>query len=166
MSNCHAKLDSLVASVSTKLRERGYKPVTIQRHQRLWKNLEKYMKKQEVTTYTPDIGFLFLREFYEITVSKKLTKQERAHARSIKLLNDFLETGTIFPMEPKVSTVSALKLFGYLLADFKQFQQDKFSMTSTTLKNYDRYISRFLLYLEAHISEISMITPVLITAVR
>lgn len=162
MSNCHAKLDSLVVSVSTKLSERGYKPVTIQRHQRLWENLGRYMEKQEVTTYTPDIGFLFLREFYEITVSEKLTKQERAHARSIKLLNDFLETGTIFPMEPKVSTVSALKLFGYLLADFKQFQQDKFSMTSTTLKNYDRYISRFLLYLEAHISEISMITPVLI----
>ena len=105
MSNCHAKLDSLVASVSTKLRERGYKPVTIQRHQRLWENLGKYMEIQEVATYTPDIGFLFLREFYEITVSEKLTKQERAHARSIKLLNDFLGTGTIFPMEPKVSTV-------------------------------------------------------------
>jgi len=77
-------------------------------------------------------------------------------------LNDFIATGTIFPTAPKISAANALRIFGFLLADFKKFQQDRFSISLTTLNNYDRHIGRFLLYLEEHISKISNLTSCLI----
>ena len=153
---------NLFMSVKGKLRERGYGSNTICRYECCWNRLISYMHEQKIESYSPEVGLDFLEEVYGVTPMEELTKQQRFRTRSVKLLNDFIETGSIYPTAPKISTAKSLKMFGKLLSDFKRHQTERFEISKTTINNYDKYVGRFLLYLEAHISDISCLTPVLI----
>jgi integrase/recombinase XerD len=155
-------INYLVTSVKDKLRERGYSPNTIFRYQRCWNQLLNHMHGQEIESYSPKIGLDFLREVYNVNLIKDLTKQQRFRARAVKLLNDFVETGTIYPAAPRISAAKSLNVFGKILSGFKQYQVEKYEVSKKTIENYDKYIGRFLLYLENHISDISCLTQVLI----
>lgn len=161
MSNTQKReTTTLIISVKDKLLERGYRPSAIDHYQRCWNRLSSYMEDERCTNYTPQTGLSFLEDACGITMTDSLTKQQSLNARAIKLLNDFIETGTIFPASPKISASQSLKIFGYLLSDFKEYQAERFNMSFNTLNNYDGYVGRFLMYLENHISDISCLTPV------
>lgn len=160
--NTSKRTKTLVTSVKVKLQERGYDSNTICRYQCCWNRLMTYMNEQRIESYSPKVGLDFLREVYGVTPMENLTKQQRFRARSIKLLNDFIETGSIYPAAPRKSAANSLKVFGKLFSGFKQYQVEKYEISKTTINNYDKYVGRFLLYLEDHISDISRLTPALI----
>lgn len=155
-------INNLIMSIKDKLQERGYGSNTICRYECCWSRLIAYMYEQKIEIYSPEIGIIFLRETYGVTPMENLTYQQRFGVRSVKLLNDFIETGSIYPAAPKISAAKSLKVFGKLLSDFKQHQVERCEVTNTTINNYDTYVGRFLLYLEEHISDISLLTPELI----
>lgn len=160
MNNTQKKTSDLIRSVKDKLLERGCTPGTIDHYKCCWNKLTTYMKEHGIVNYNPQAGLSFLEDVCGIKMSENPTIQQRFNARAIKLLNDFIETGTIFPISSKISASKSLKVFGDLLTDFKQYQTKKFQISVTTLNNYDRYIGRFLKFLEDHISDISCLTPV------
>jgi hypothetical protein len=130
-------INYLVTSVKDKLRERGYSPNTICRYQRCWNQLLNHMHGQEIESYSPKIGLDFLREVYNVNLIKDLTKQQRFRARAVKLLNDFVETGTIYPAAPRISAAKSLNVFGKILSGFKQYQVEKYEVSKKTIENYD-----------------------------
>lgn len=160
--NTSKNINNLVRSVKGKLQERGFDSKTICRYQCCWNRLMVYMNERKIESYSPKVGLVFLQEVYSVTPMENLTKQQRLKARSVKLLNDFIETGSIYPAAPKISAAKSLKLFGDILSDFKQYQAEKYEISKTTINNYDKYVGRFLLYLEDHISDMSCLTPVLL----
>lgn len=109
--NTSKSIDNLVISVKGKLQERGYDYETICRYQCCWNLLMAYMNEQKIESYSPKIGLVFLREVYGVTPMENLTKQQCFRARSVKLLNDFIETGSIYPASPKISAAKSLKVF-------------------------------------------------------
>ena len=152
----------LIVAVKEKLRERGFVASSIDRYNCCWKKLFAYMQKQDISDYNPQVGMGYLEKICGITTSGSQDRRQRLNIRAIKLLNDFLRTGTIFPKSPKISAANSLNVFHSLLSDFKQYQHDKYEASVKTLESYDTYAGRFLMYLENHIGKISCIDSFLI----
>ena len=141
------------------LKERGYLASTIDKYWRYWNKLMSYMSEYCINDYSPTVGLNFLLDIYSISTSSELDKEKKWIVRSVQHLNDYREFGTIFPELPYVSTADCLKRFGGIIGEFKAYQRKKNNICETTLTSYDKYIGKFLLYIEnQNINELSEIT--------
>ncbi len=150
----------LIESVKEELSKAGYKPGTIQVYQRSWNALLKYETKNGIKSYSPKGGLEFLDAIYGICVFTALSKQDKVRARSITLLNDYRRDGMLFPSTGIYPTESFLCCFSQILEVFKKHQTNKFQISNSTLKRYNRHLGHFLLYLEKHeIIELKHLNP-------
>lgn len=155
----------LIKNIKKELSEVGYKPGTIKVYQRYWDALLVYEADKGICFYSPKVGLEFLGSIYGINVFTSLSKQDKVCARAITLLNDYSRDGILFPPERKVPTVSFLCCFGELFEAFKKERVDRHQISKKTLTNYNRYLGRFLFYLEKNnISDMNQLTPGLISA--
>ena len=156
----HKSTAHLIENVKKELSEVGYKPGSIRVYQKYWKALLAYETHNNISSYSPKVGLEFLDSIYGITVFTDLNKQDKVCARSITLLNDYSRDGMLFPTDSHLPTVSFLCCFGELLDSFKKYQSDRFQISKSTMSNYNRYLGRFLLYLEkSDIGDVSQLTP-------
>ena len=152
----------LIEKVKKVLSRQGFKPATIRCYQTCWNELLKFEADLGIDSYSPQTGIIFLEKIYKITVFKPLSKQDKTHARVIKLLNDYIQLGMIFP-KSTTSCKDSLKHFHSNLEEFKKYQKAKYQFSESTLTNYNIYVGKFLLYLEEHhIFSLDQITPVTI----
>jgi integrase/recombinase XerD len=152
-------IDEQIEDVKRELLRIGYGDKTIERYQRAWNRLIDYMKERSIEAYSTKVGLDFLEEAFQITVFTALTNENKMRARSINVLNDYYLHGVIFPK----CTTSSVSLLSYHLDALKKFQEyrKQYQITEKTLKNYERYIGKFLLYLERHgVTNLSQITVV------
>ncbi len=160
----HKSTFHLIENVKKELSEVGYKPGSIRVFQRYWDALLVFEAANSIGSYSSKVGLEFLEAIYGITVFSSLSKQEKVCARSITLLNDYSRNGMLFPTDGNLPTVSFLCCFGDLLESFKKSQVSRFQISKTTLSNYNRYLGRFLLYLEKHnIRDVNQLTPGIIS---
>ncbi len=153
----------LIENVKEELSKSGYKLRTIQVYQRYWNALLKYEANNNIKLYSPKCGLEFLDAIYGVNVFTALDKQDKVRARSITLLNDYSRNGMLFPSVGCPPTISFLCYFGQILEAFKKYQINKFQISNTTLKNYNKYLGQFLLYLEKHnIRNLNQLNPVII----
>lgn len=154
----------LIKNVKGKLSEVGYKPGTIKRYQRYWDALLVYEADKGISSYSPKVGLEFLDSIYGINVFKGLREQDKIRARAITLLNDYSRDGVLFPPQRGTPTVSFLCCFNALFESFKKHRVDRFQISKNTLTNYNKYIGRFLFYLEkSNIRDIAQLTPGIIS---
>lgn len=154
----------LIQNVKQELSEVGYKPGSIRVYQRYWDALLVYEADKNICSYSPKVGLEFLDSIYGINIFTGLSKQDKVCARAITLLNDYSRDGMLFPTERNVATVSFLCCFGELFESFKKHQVDRFQISKSTLTNYNRYLGRFLFYLEKNnINDINQLTPGIIS---
>jgi len=139
----------LIDKVKEELFKRGFKSESIQRYQPCWNALLKFATTHGIDSYSPQTGMFFLEEIYGITVFASLSKQDKIRARAIKLLNDYTQNDMIFPGNI-TSSSDSLKHFQGVLDDFKKYQVVKCQISPSTLANYNKYLGKFLLYLEEH----------------
>ena len=150
----------LTQNVKEELSNAGYKSRTILVYQIYWNDLLKYEAKKGIKSYSPKSGLEFLNVVYSISVFTALSKQDKVRARSITLLNNFSRDGMLFPSVGCPPTASFLCYFCQILEAFKKHQAKTFQINNPTLKNYNRYLGQFLLYLEKHsISELHQLNP-------
>lgn len=152
----------LIEKIKEVLLSQGFKPASIWRYQICWNALLKFEAEHGTGSYCPQTGMVFLEKVYKITVFTPLSKQDKVYARAIKLLNDYIQHGIIFPKNT-TSCKGSLKHFYSELEEFKKYQKEKYQFSESTLTNYNIYIGKFLLYLEEHhILSLDQITPVTI----
>ena len=145
--------------IAQMLKERGFLPQTIDRYWQCWNKLLRYLSENGVATYTPKGGLDFLSEACNITANTGVNREQRWIIRSVQYLNDALDFGTVFPTNPTVSTADSLMYFGSALETFKSHQQKRHSVSSSTRYSYEKYIGKFLLYLEhQNMTDLSCIT--------
>lgn len=140
----------LIERVKEELSHYGYKPRSIRVYQRYWNVLLQYEADKGIKAYSPKHGLAFLNAVYGISFFTELSKQDKVRARSIALLNDYSRDGMLFPSKGCLSTASFLCYFDQILEAFKKHQAYKYQISNTTLKNYNKYLGQFLLYLEKH----------------
>jgi len=152
----------LIDKVKEVLLKQGFKPRSLLRYQSCWNALLEFEADHSIDSYCPQTGMVFLEKIYGITVFTPLTKQDKVYARAIKLLNDYLQHGMIFPKNIS-SCKDCLKHFQPDLDEFKNYQAVKYHLSESTLTNYNVYIGKFLLYLENHyIFSLDQLRPVII----
>lgn len=156
----HKSTAHLIENVKKQLSEVGYKAGSIRVYQKCWNALLAYEAHNNISWYSPKIGLEFLDCIYGITVFTDLSRQDKVRARSITLLNDYSRDGMLFPTDGHFQTANFLHCFGELLDSFKKYQSNRFQISKSTLSNYNRYLGRFLLYLEKNnISDVNQLTP-------
>lgn len=154
-------LADLITHVEEELKRVGYGSRTINRYQRPWVRLAAYMADRGLS-YDTQVGLNFLEEVYHITIFTALTNEDRVRARAITVLNEYYLHGMVRPRYRK-SAVSLLTRYSEVLADFQAAQQRQRS--AVTLKGYEKYLGKFLLYLENHaVTELAQITAGTIVA--
>jgi site-specific recombinase XerD len=136
------------ASIAGILKERGFKEATVEKYWRRWNDLLEYLSTKKLETYDAKTGLEYLSAIHGITVFKELDREEKWTVRAIEYLNDYLSMGVIYPGTPPVSTVNSLRRLGKYLQAFKNYQVERYQISRKTLENYDKYIGKFLLYLE------------------
>jgi integrase/recombinase XerD len=150
-------IQRLIELVEAELLRTGYGNRVIKRYQTVWGRLTDYMKERSIAAYNTKIGLDFLETAYQITVFKALTHENKVRARSIQVLNDYHLHGVIFPKY----TTSSFSLLSYHSSVLEQFQEyrKQFQISSSTLKSYEKYIGKFLLFMERHsVLDLSQIT--------
>lgn len=154
--------EQLIESIKEELFRLGYASRTIKRYQTVWNRLDYYMKSKNIERYNTKVGLDFLDDTYHITVYKQLSNENKVRARAITALNDFYLHGIILPKCRSSSSTSMLTIHSDILGKFKEHRK-KFQITESTLKSYDKYIGKFLFYLEKHsIFDLSNITPTVV----
>ncbi|MCL6443004.1 MAG: site-specific integrase [Alicyclobacillus sp.] len=150
-------IQDLFERVSSELQRVGYSDRVVTRYRRAWTHLAEYMEEQGVTTYDTKVGLNFLEDAYQITVFKGLSNEDKVRARSIAVLNDYYLHGMVLP-KYTTSSVSLLSHHSTVLEGFKEHQK-QYQMSPATMKSYEKYIGKFLLYLEKHdVLDLSHIT--------
>ncbi len=114
------------------------------------------MQERAITEYSAKVGLNFLEDAYQITLFDNLSDMDRQRVHYINILNDYKEHSVI--VIRAVSHVSSLRRFKDILKEFQEYRS-QFQISAVTLKGYEKYIGKFLLYLERHeITELSQIT--------
>jgi site-specific recombinase XerD len=143
------QITEICEAVTAQFKAVGYRKRSILFHQQRWNKVIRFMDENEITVYTPDVGLDFLTSVCGITAGTKLDKKQMQFEHSVKLLNDFVEFGTIYPKSPPVSIVKRLARFGGTLEEFKTFRREKYNISETRLAGYDKQIGRVLLHFES-----------------
>lgn len=151
-------VEELLSQVTSELQRVGYGDRVIGRYRRAWVLLVGYMEERRIPVYSTQVGLNFLEDSYGITVFKRLVNEDRVRARSIAVLNDYHLHGVILP-KCTTSSVSLLSHHSSVVNAFKE-HQTRFQISPRTMQNYDKYLGKFLLYLEKHnVLDLSQITP-------
>lgn len=153
----------LIEAVKKEFFRLGYSSRTIKRYQTVWNRLDYFMKSNNIGRYDTKVGLDFLDDTYDITVYKQLEGENKARARAITVINDFYLHGMILPRSKKSHSPEILLTYhNDILEKFKEHRK-KFQITESTLKSYDKYIGKFLFYLEKHgVYDLSNITPTVV----
>jgi site-specific recombinase XerD len=105
------EIQFLIADCIVQMRMDGYDEKCIETHQRRWKKgIVSYMEKTGATQFSPKIGELFLSD----VLPGLAAPTQRAHCRSIHLLEEFMQTGIVrrkivklheFPLKGEIGSV-------------------------------------------------------------
>jgi site-specific recombinase XerD len=146
--NVMERVQDACASIARILKERGFRKSTVEKYWRRWNSLPEYLSTKKLKTYDAKTGLNYLSDIHGITVFKELGREDKWTAGSIQHLNDYLSMGVIYPSTPPVSTVNSLRRLGKDLETFKNYQVERHMISRKTFGSYDKYIGKFLLYLE------------------
>lgn len=134
------EIQSLIADCIVQMRTDGYDEKCIETHRRRWqKGIVSYMSKMEATQFSPKIGESFL----SVVLPGLAASTQRAHRRSIHLLEEFMQTGIV---RRKIVTLHTFPLNGEIGSTVLQYlnylrEQRRCELT---IYNHRRLLSYFI----------------------
>ena len=136
--------------------QQSYSPLRIDRYKRLWKiKLIPLMVEKSIFHYSPSVGEEYIRTNIEGTL---VTPYKRDIIRSITVLNEFQENGTISKTRPRSIKRELSGQIGRLMEKFLQ-HLNSLRRSKITISDHRLYLSRFLFYLDSNqISTIEDVT--------
>lgn len=149
------EIQTLIADCLAQLRKNGYDERCIEVHRRRWqKGIVAYMEKIGCSQFSHDVG----QEFLASILPELAPSTQRAHNRSIHMLDEYMQTGNIrrrivhlheFPLEGEIGEVVNAHL-----EDLKAQRR-----ANLTIQNHRRLLSYFISGLKLRgITKVSEIT--------
>jgi site-specific recombinase XerD len=124
----------------------SYKYVTVRHYRSRWLPVKDYMKKHGLKFISPTVCKSFLRDFYNGRVHRELTESEKLIEKSVMVLSEFIETGSI-QRKCKVRYLDGS--IGVLMKEFLSFKQSR-RLKKVTLNKIESHLSSFNFWLSAN----------------
>lgn len=139
-------VEELMDSCVQYFEQQSYSPLRIDRYKFLWKNkLIPFMVQKSFLNYDPSVGEEYVRSKIAGSI---VTPYERDMIRSLHVLNEFQEKGTISKTNRKHIKRELSGPIGRLMDKFL-LHLESLRRTSITISDHRLYLSRFLFYLES-----------------
>lgn len=147
MNHQEIEINELINQVKVKLKKAHYSELTITAFVTVWNRLTNYMVRSGKAVYTAKTGMDFLEAEYGITVYKNLTKKDRACARAINLLSEYLLHKIIFPRTKQVKHTFHPQFHTLFQGYIDKKRED--GLSEDTIRSYEIYLRRFSDYLNS-----------------
>lgn len=146
------KMTELIYGLKKELERLGYAVSTQKPYHYVLNTLEKYALENSIDYFTDEIGIQFLYDVYGIKdpiLLKQLRRSERIKVRVIRRISEFLKYGTIIKTHiPMRLPLASSPLYKEQLLNFRTYCQEEKQYTDKVGLNYERFIERFLGFLE------------------
>jgi len=142
----YQKVEDLMDSCVQYFEQQSYSPLRIDRYKFLWKSkLIQFMDQKSFLYYDPSIGEEYIRSNI---VGSTVTPYERDIIRSINVLSEFQEKGTISKRHCKPIKRELSGQIGQLMDKFL-LHWEFLRRSRITISDHRLYLSRFLFYLDS-----------------
>ena len=111
----------------------------------IWNKLKNYLKEERMSLLDTTICKIFLTSLFGSKGQTQLTSYERSHIRVIHDLIEYLETGTVLRLKPRISQLSGS--IGSLMAEYVEYRVSQ-RIAAQTAYMYELYLSEFLNFLK------------------
>ncbi len=151
----YQKVEELMDGCIQYFEQQSYSPLRIDRYKLLWKSkLIPFMVQRSFLYYDPPVGEEYIRSNIAGSI---VTPYERDIIRSIKVLSEFQEKGTISKCYGKASKQKLSGQIGQLMEKFLLHLRS-LRRSKITISDHRLYLSRFLFYLDS--KQISIIEEI------
>jgi len=141
-------MEELMVNCVQYFEQQSYSPLRIDRYQFLWEHkLIPFMVQKSILYYDPSVGEEYIRSKISGNI---VTPYERDIIRSIKVLGEFQEKGTISKCYIKPVKRLLSGQIGQLMDKFLS-HLESLRRNRTTISDHRLYLSRFLFYLESEL---------------
>jgi site-specific recombinase XerD len=147
------KLSDITADLTQFLKSRKYKEACINKYINTWEYLEKYMIKSNITSYSKDIGEVYIKDRFGDIPYNNLKKYEKVKVRHIQALSDYQERGIISPRRHKVPEIAFTGKLGISFNGFIEYLKG-IGRSELTIKRYRACINT--MYLDLHQSDLNI----------
>ena len=142
----YQKVEELMDSCVQYFEQQSYSPLRIDRYKFLWKSkLIQFMDQKSFLYYDPSVGEEYIRSNI---VGSIVTPYERDIIRSINVLSEFQEKGTISKRHCKPIKRELSGQIGQLMDKFL-LHLEFLRRSRITISDHRLYLSRFLFYLDS-----------------
>ncbi len=139
-------VEELMDSCVKYFEQQSYSPLRIERYKLLWKSkLIPFMVQKSFLYYDPSVGEEYIRSNIAGSI---VTPYERDIIRSINVLNEFQEKGTISKRHCKPIKRELSGQIGLLMDKFL-LHLESLRRNRITISDHRLYLSRFLFYLDS-----------------
>jgi integrase/recombinase XerD len=139
---------NLIKKTKAELVKTSFSKLTLKGIERVWNNLEQYLRNQGVNYFSMDHAIGFLNERYHFTETGRPALMNQRRLRAIQLLADFQTHQRIF-IRRKQKTYKFAQPFEDIFLEFMDFRKTA-GISSRTLESYAIYLERFSRYLSDH----------------
>ena len=141
-------LANLIKKTKDELVKTGFSKLTLEGIERVWNNLEQYLRNKRINYFSMDHAMTFLREKYHFTETERSASINQHRLRAIQLLADFQTHQRIF-IRRKQKRYQFAQPFEDIFLEFMDFRKSA-GISSRTLESYVLYLERFSRYLSDH----------------
>lgn len=141
------KVAELVEATRNEMRKARYTELSMKGAERVWRNLEEYLRNKSIVDFSRDIGMAFLEERYSYSTDPE-SELNKDRLRAIHLLVDLQSHGRISIRRRSIRREFA-QPFQAVFKEFMDFRKNA-GISGRTLQSYFIYLERFSNYLMDH----------------
>lgn len=141
-------LANLIKKTKEELIKTRFSKLTLEGIERVWNNLEQYLRNKGINYFSMDHAMTFLRERYHFMEPGRSASINQHRLRAIQLLADFQAHQRIF-IRRKQKSYQFAQPFEDIFLEFMDFRKSA-GISSRTLESYAIYLERFSRYLSNH----------------
>jgi len=138
-------LADLIKRTKDELIKTRFSKLTLEGIERVWDNLEKYLRNKGIDHFSMDHAMAFLRERYHFPETRRPSSINQRRLRAIQLLADFQAHQRIF-IRRKQKRYTFAQPFENIFLEFMDSRKNA-GISSRTLESYAIYLERFSRYL-------------------
>lgn len=141
-------LANLIKNTKYELVKTRFSKLTLEGIERIWNNLEQYLRNKGINYFSMDQAMAFLIERYHFTETASPASINQRRLRAIQLLADFQAHQRIF-IRRKQKRYKFAQPFEDIFLEFMDFRKSA-GISNRTLESYVIYLERFSRYLSDH----------------
>lgn len=147
MINQFKMFEELRDTAAAYLKSLSYSSASVDAYTREWRNLGLYMKVHGIKLYKASVGVQYLADTVGGAECVALPRSQRNRIRTISVLSDFAETGTIRKRKKRQDHRQLDGPIGEAMSEYIAQVKLVSGLATSTIQSYHLYLSVFLGYL-------------------